>query len=120
MQSVEIRDVIIPRGLADAISRQAKAERERPSRVFLGEAEMQVADGFARAPQAYVSNPSALRLRAVNAFFEGLKEKGALVIVPSGAVDTMNSGGIMGVTAIGQDPARPGSSHESVTGARLL
>jgi regulator of protease activity HflC (stomatin/prohibitin superfamily) len=112
VQSVEIRDVIIPQGLEDAMSRQAQAERERQSRVILGEAEMQVADSFAQASQAYVNNPTALHLRAMNMLFEGLKEKGALVIVPSSAVDTMNLGGIMGMAAIGQDPARLGSSHE--------
>jgi regulator of protease activity HflC (stomatin/prohibitin superfamily) len=117
VQSVEIRDVIIPQGLEDAMSRQAQAERERQSRVILGEAEMQVADSFAQASQAYVNNPTALHLRAMNMLFEGLKEKGALVIVPSSAVDTMNLGGIMGMAAIGQDPARLGSSQESVTGA---
>jgi regulator of protease activity HflC (stomatin/prohibitin superfamily) len=112
VQSVEIRDVIIPQGLEDAMSQQAQAERERQSRVILGEAEMQVADSFAQASQAYLNNPTALHLRAMNMLFEGLKEKGALVIVPSSAVDTMNLGGIMGMAAIGQDPARLGSSHE--------
>jgi regulator of protease activity HflC (stomatin/prohibitin superfamily) len=117
VQSVEIRDVIIPQGLEDAMSQQAQAERERQSRVILGEAELQVADSFAQASQAYISNPTALHLRAMNMLFEGLKEKGALVIVPSSEVDTMNLGGIMGIAAIGQDPARPGSSHESETRA---
>ncbi len=117
VQSVEIRDVIIPQGLEDAMSQQAQAERERQSRVILGEAELQVADSFAQASQAYVNNPTALHLRAMNMLFEGLKEKGALVIVPSSAVDTMNLGGIMGMAAIGQDPARLGSSQESATRA---
>ena len=82
VQSVEIRDVIIPQGLEDAMSQQAQAERERQSRVILGEAEMQVADSFAEASKAYINNPTALHLRAMNMLFEGLKEKGALVIVP--------------------------------------
>ena len=82
VQSVEIRDVIIPQDLEDAMSPQAQAERERQSRVILGEAEMQIADSFAEASKAYVNNPTALHLRAMNMLFEGLKEKGALVIVP--------------------------------------
>lgn len=103
VQSVEIRDVIIPQGLEDAMSQQAQAERERQSRVILGEAEMQVADSFAEASKAYVNNPTALHLRAMNMLFEGLKEKGALVIVPSSAVDTMNLGGLSGMVALAQN-----------------
>ncbi len=102
VQSVEIRDVIIPQGLEDAMSQQAQAERERQSRVILGEAEMQVADSFAEASKAYADNPTALHLRAMNMLFEGLKEKGALVIVPSSAVDTMNLGGISGMVSLAQ------------------
>jgi len=102
VQSVEIRDVIIPQGLEDAMSQQAQAERERQSRVILGEAEMQVADSFAEASKAYVDNPTALHLRAMNMLFEGLKEKGALVIVPSSAVDTMNLGGMSGMISLAQ------------------
>jgi regulator of protease activity HflC (stomatin/prohibitin superfamily) len=114
VQSVEIRDVIIPQGLEDAMSQQAQAERERQSRVILGEAEMQVADSFAQASQAYVSNPTALHLRAMNMLFEGLKEKGALVIVPSSAVDTMNLGGLIGMASLGQNPAERVNPHESL------
>lgn len=102
VQSVEIRDVIIPQGLEDAMSQQAQAERERQSRVILGEAEMQVADSFAEASKAYINNPTALHLRAMNMLFEGLKEKGALVIVPSSAVDTMNLGGMSGMVSLAQ------------------
>jgi regulator of protease activity HflC (stomatin/prohibitin superfamily) len=102
VSSVEIRDVIIPQGLEDAMSQQAQAERERQSRVILGEAEMQVADSFAEASKAYVNNPTALHLRAMNMLFEGLKEKGALVIVPSSAVDTMNLGGLSGMVSLAQ------------------
>ena len=82
VQSVEIRDVIIPQDLEDAMSRQAQAERERQARVILGESEMQIAASFAEASKAYVNNPTALHLRAMNMLFEGLKEKGALIIVP--------------------------------------
>ncbi len=102
VQSVEIRDVIIPQGLEDAMSQQAQAERERQSRVILGEAEMQVAGSFAEASKAYIDNPTALHLRAMNMLFEGLKEKGALVIVPSSAVDTMNLGGLSGMVSLAQ------------------
>jgi hypothetical protein len=100
VQSVEIRDVIIPQALEDAMSRQAQAERERQARVILGESEMQIAHSFSEASQAYINNPTALHLRAMNMLFEGLKQKGALVIVPSSAVESMNLGGISGLTAL--------------------
>jgi regulator of protease activity HflC (stomatin/prohibitin superfamily) len=100
VQSVEIRDVVIPQDLEDAMSRQAQAERERQARVILGESEKQIAQSFADASMAYQDNPTALHLRAMNMLFEGLKEKGALVIVPSSAVDTMNLGGLAGLTAL--------------------
>ena len=108
VQSVEIRDVVIPQELEDAMSRQAQAERERQARVILGESEKQIAHSFAEASLAYHDNPTALHLRAMNMLFEGLKEKGALVIVPSSAVDTMNLGGMAGLAslsagALGQD-----------------
>jgi len=102
VQSVEIRDVIIPQGLEDAMSQQAQAERERQSRVILGQAEMEIADSFAEASKAYADNPTALHLRAMNMLFEGLKDKGALVIVPSSAVDTMNLGGMSGLVSLGK------------------
>ncbi|TDA66696.1 MAG: slipin family protein [Chloroflexi bacterium] len=110
VQSVEIRDVIIPQVLEDAMSRQAQAERERQARVILGESEMQIAHSFAEASQAYQNNPTALHLRAMNMLFEGLKEKGALVIVPSSAVDTMNLGGISGMVAMAQTQALKGDN----------
>ncbi len=100
VQSVEIRDIVIPAALEDAMSRQAQAERERQARVILGESEKQIAASFAEASEAYKNNPTALHLRAMNMLFEGLKEKGALVIVPSSAVDTMNLGGLSGLTAL--------------------
>jgi regulator of protease activity HflC (stomatin/prohibitin superfamily) len=102
VQSVEIRDVIIPPDLEDSMSRQAQAERERQARVILGESEKQIAASFAEASQAYIHNPTALHLRAMNMLFEGLKEKGALVIVPSSAVDTMNLGGLSGMVSLAQ------------------
>jgi len=100
VQSVEIRDIVIPPGLEDAMSRQAQAERERQARVILGESEKQIAASFAEAALSYADNPTALHLRAMNMLFEGLKQKGALVIVPSSAVDTMNLGAISGLTAL--------------------
>jgi len=103
VQSVEIRDVIIPQALEDTMSRQAQAERERQARVILGESEMQIATSFSEASRAYVDNPTALHLRAMNMLFEGLKEKGALVIVPSSAVDTMNLGGLSGMVALAKN-----------------
>lgn len=103
VQSVEIRDVVIPQVLEDAMSRQAQAERERQARVILGESEQQIAASFAEASQAYINNPTALHLRGMNMLFEGLKEKGALVIVPSSAVDTMNLGGLSGMVSLAQN-----------------
>ena len=100
VQSVEIRDVVIPSDLEDAMSRQAQAERERQARVILGESEKQIAENFAKAAESYQNNPVALHLRAMNMLYEGLKEKGALVIVPSSAVESMNLGGVSGMVAL--------------------
>lgn len=104
VQSVEIRDIVIPQDLEDAMSRQAQAERERQARVILGESEKQIAESFAEASKAYANNPTALHLRAMNMLFEGLKEKGAMVIVPSSAVDTMNLGAMAGMVALAGTP----------------
>ena len=103
VQSVEIRDIVIPQELEDAMSRQAQAERERQARVILGESEKQIAESFSDASRAYQNNPTALHLRAMNMLFEGLKEKGALVIVPSSAVDTMNLGGLSGMVSLAKN-----------------
>jgi regulator of protease activity HflC (stomatin/prohibitin superfamily) len=100
VQSVEIRDVVIPQALEDAMSRQAQAERERQARVILGESEKQIAASFAKAAESYANNPTALHLRAMNMLYEGLKEKGALVIVPSTAVETMGLGGLAGLASL--------------------
>jgi regulator of protease activity HflC (stomatin/prohibitin superfamily) len=113
VQSVEIRDIVIPPDLEDAMSRQAQAERERQARVILGESEKQIAESFAEASKAYQQNPTALHLRAMNMLFEGLKEKGAMVIVPSSAVDTMNLGGLGGMVALSQTkPAQSQNKEE--------
>jgi regulator of protease activity HflC (stomatin/prohibitin superfamily) len=114
VQSVEIRDVIIPEALEDTMSRRAQAERERQARVILGESEEQIAQSFRRASQAYADNPTALHLRAMNMLFEGLKEKGAMIIVPSSAVETMNLGAMMGMTALGQASASMEAGAQSV------
>lgn len=103
VQSVEIRDIVIPQVLEDAMSRQAQAERERQARVILGESEKQIAASFADASQSYIDNPTALHLRGMNMLFEGLKEKGALVIVPSSAVESMNLGSTSGMIALAQN-----------------
>lgn len=100
VQSVEIRDVRIPQGLQDAMSRQAQAERERQARVILGDAEAQIAQRFVEAGAAYKDHPTALHLRAMNMLYEGLKEKGALIVVPSTAVESMGLGTIAGLSAL--------------------
>jgi regulator of protease activity HflC (stomatin/prohibitin superfamily) len=99
IQSVEIRDIIIPKGLEDAMSRQAQAERERQSRIILSTAETEIAEKFAKASVYYRDNPAALHLRAMNMVFEGLKQKGSMIIVPSTAVETMGLGAMGGLTA---------------------
>ncbi|MFC1499999.1 slipin family protein [Candidatus Zixiibacteriota bacterium] len=98
-QSVEIRDIIIPKGLEDAMSRQAQAERERQSRIILGTAETEIAEKFAKASEHYKDNPVALHLRAMNMVYEGLRQKGSMIIVPSSAVETMGLGALGGLTA---------------------
>jgi regulator of protease activity HflC (stomatin/prohibitin superfamily) len=100
IQSVEIRDVQIPPALQDAMSREAQADRERQARIILGEAEMQVAAKFAEAAEIYASNPTALHLRAMNMLYEAMKEKGAMVIVPSSAVETMGLGGMLAASSL--------------------
>jgi len=110
VQAVEIRDIIIPKGLEDAMSKQAQAERERQSRIILGTAETEIAEKFAQASRSYQQNPVALHLRAMNMVFEGLKQKGSMVIVPSTAVETMGLGALGGLTAFGQQPAAVGNS----------
>ena len=105
--SVEIKDVLIPSALEDAMSMQAQAERERQARVILGDSERQVAEKFGEAAKTYINNPVALHLRAMNMLYEGLKDNATIVIVPSTAIETMQLGGLAGMTAltmgIGQD-----------------
>ncbi|HEY4785798.1 MAG TPA: slipin family protein [Bacteroidales bacterium] len=100
--TVGIKDITIPQGLSDAMSRQAQAERERKARVILGTAETEIADKFAKASESYMNNPVALQLRSMNLIGEGLKEKSSMIIVPSSALDAMNLGGISGITSLSQ------------------
>src|SRR6266567_1052838 len=102
VQSVEMRDVIIPTALQDAMSREAQAAREKQARVILAEAEVEIAARFAHAAESYRDNPTALHLRAMNMLYEGLKEKGALMLVPSSAVESMGMGGLIGAAALRQ------------------
>ena len=99
-QTVGIKDVVIPKTLADAMSKQAQAERERQARVILGTAETEIAVKFEEASQKYINNPVALQLRGMNMLFEGLKEKGSMVIVPSSALDSMNLGAMGGLVSL--------------------
>jgi len=98
--SVEVKDVLIPSALEDAMSMQAQAERERQARVILGDSERQVAEKFGEAAKTYVDNPVALHLRAMNMLYEGLKQNSTIVIVPSTAVESMQLGGLAGLTAL--------------------
>ena len=101
VQSVEIRDVKIPQGLEDAMSRQAQAERERQARIILGQAETEISNSFVQAATAYSENPVALHLRAMNMLYEAIKERGSMVIVPSSAVETMGLGGTLATASLG-------------------
>jgi regulator of protease activity HflC (stomatin/prohibitin superfamily) len=110
--AVEVRDVLIPPGLQDAMSMQAQAERERQARVILGDSERQIAEKFAEAARTYANDPTALHLRAMNMLYEGLKHNATIVLVPSTAVDTMQLGGTLAVTALAEEIAkRPPVSH---------
>jgi regulator of protease activity HflC (stomatin/prohibitin superfamily) len=102
VSSVEMRDVVIPGALQDAMSREAQAAREKQARIILGQAEMEIAQSFHEAAKMYHDNPTALHLRAMNMLYEGLKEKGALMLVPSSAVESMGMGGLLGAAALRQ------------------
>ncbi|HEX9607564.1 MAG TPA: slipin family protein [Gemmatimonadaceae bacterium] len=102
VQSVEMRDIVIPASLQDAMSREAQASREKSARIILGQAEVEIAQLFFEAAKSYENNPTALHLRAMNILYEGLKEKGALMVVPSNVVESMGLGGMMGAAALRQ------------------
>jgi regulator of protease activity HflC (stomatin/prohibitin superfamily) len=114
VSSVEMRDVVIPGSLQDAMSREAQAAREKQARIILGQAEMEIAQSFEIAARSYQDNPTALHLRAMNMLYEGLKEKGALMVIPSSAVDSMGLGGMLGAAALRQqDLVREDRKRES-------
>src|SRR6478672_542074 len=108
VQSVEMRDVVIPAALQDAMSREAQAAREKQARIILGQAEMEIAHSFQEAAKSYHDNPTALHLRAMNMLYEGLKEKGALMLIPSSAVESMGMGGLLGLAAMRQSALTSG------------
>jgi regulator of protease activity HflC (stomatin/prohibitin superfamily) len=110
VSSVEMRDVVIPVALQDAMSREAQASREKQARIILGQAEMEIAHSFEEAAKSYQHNPTALHLRAMNMLYEGLKEKGALMLIPSSAVESMGMGGLMGAAAMRQSRLTDGDA----------
>jgi regulator of protease activity HflC (stomatin/prohibitin superfamily) len=114
VQSVEMREIIIPDALQDAMSREAQAKREKQARIILGQAEVEIANLFERAAEAYHNNPTALHLRAMNMLYEGLKEKGAMMIVPSTAVESMGMGGLLGAAAIRQTQLAKGEDEQTL------
>ena len=112
VSSVEMRDVVIPVALQDAMSREAQAAREKQARIILGQAELEIAHSFAEAAKSYHDNPTALHLRAMNMLYEGLKEKGALMLIPSSAVESMGMGGLMGAAALRQQTLTGGGNDK--------
>src|SRR5688500_3439217 len=102
VQSVDMRDIVIPSSLQDAMSREAQATREKSARVILSQAEVEIARSFETAALSYQHNPVALQLRAMNMLYEGLKERGGLMVVPSSAVESLGMGGMMGAAALAQ------------------
>jgi regulator of protease activity HflC (stomatin/prohibitin superfamily) len=112
VSSVEVKDVLIPHGLEDAMSMQAQAERERQARVILGDSERQVAEKFGEAAKTYIDNPIALHLRAMNMLYEGLKDNSTIVIVPSTAIESMQLGGLAGMTALSAGLGHNGKNKE--------
>jgi regulator of protease activity HflC (stomatin/prohibitin superfamily) len=111
VSSVEMRDVVIPGALQDAMSREAQAAREKQARIILGQAELEIAQSFQQAARAYHDDPTALHLRAMNMLYEGLKEKGALMLIPSSAVESMGMGGLLGAAALRQQTLASPPDH---------
>jgi len=118
VQSVEMRDVVIPNALQDAMSREAQAAREKQARIILGQAEVEIAKSFQEAAKSYHENPTALHLRAMNMLYEGLKEKGALMLIPSSAVESMGMGGMLGAAALRQQSLTGGGEGSGDGAAR--
>ena len=115
--SVEVKDVLIPPALEDAMSMQAQAERERQARVILGDSERQVAEKFGEAALTYADNPTAFHLRAMNMLYEGLKQNATIVIVPSTAIETMQLGGLSGLTALTMEMQKAKDAKEKTSKA---
>jgi regulator of protease activity HflC (stomatin/prohibitin superfamily) len=111
VSSVEMRDIVIPGALQDAMSREAQAAREKQARIILGQAELEIAESFRKAAASYHDNPTALHLRAMNMLYEGLKEKGALMLIPSSAVESMGMGGMLGAAAMRQEKLTSGGKE---------
>ena len=112
VSSVDMRDIVIPGALQDAMSREAQAAREKQARIILGEAEMAIAASFEEAAKSYQDNPVALQLRAMNMLYEGMKEKGALMLIPTSAVESMGMGGMLGAAALRQERMTGGKESE--------
>ena len=111
VSSVEMRDIVIPGALQDAMSREAQAAREKQARIILGQAEMEIAASFEEAAKSYYDNPVALQLRAMNMLYEGMKEKGALMLIPTSAVESMGMGGMLGAAAMRQQKLTAGEKE---------
>jgi regulator of protease activity HflC (stomatin/prohibitin superfamily) len=118
VQSVEMRDVVIPTTLQDAMSREAQAAREKRARIILGEAEVEIAALFDQASHAYQQNPTALQLRGMNILYEGLKEKGALMVVPSSVVDSLGVGGMLGAASLQKQVVAERAADDALPPAR--
>lgn len=123
VHSVEMRDIVIPAALQDAMSREAQASREKQARIILGEAEVEIAHMFDSAAESYRDNPVALQLRAMNILYEGLKQKGGMMVVPSSIVDSMGAAGMMGTVALAKQQQekdeRTGETHPQLPGPKL-
>jgi regulator of protease activity HflC (stomatin/prohibitin superfamily) len=112
VSSVEMRDVVIPVALQDAMSREAQAAREKQARIILGQAEMEIANSFQLAAESYLNNPTALQLRAMNMLYEGMKEKGAVMLIPTTAVESMGMGGMLGAASLRRQILASGVEEE--------
>jgi regulator of protease activity HflC (stomatin/prohibitin superfamily) len=111
IQSIEITDVVLPEALEEAMSKRAQAERERQARIILSTAETEIADKFVAAAEQYRDDPVALHLRAMNMVYEGIRQNGSMIIVPSSAVETMGLGSIAGVTALARGESKDKEKH---------
>jgi regulator of protease activity HflC (stomatin/prohibitin superfamily) len=110
VSSVEMRDIVIPGALQDAMSREAQAAREKQARIILGQAEQEIAQSFEQAARAYQDNPTAMQLRAMNMLYEGMKERGSLMLIPTTAVESLGLGGLLGAAAHARPASPPAAS----------